>query len=189
MPPIFCWPLVEVKRKILFHFKREHIFLDFLDFPIFVLDAHTDVPFSRLWGFLLLPSGNTRIMFFQILKVMISFLLESQQHRYHTTTFLFFFSSICIKLSILRYRCSGEENSSLLSSLYTNSRFRFICFIYIPVFLYKEFSSLFGSSNSAQKCTHKPLSRVSFSLPVPASNANPYRMLKQSEGSTKRKRP
>ena len=102
---------------------------------------------------------------------------------------LVFFSSISIKLPILRYRCSGEENSSLLSSLYTNSSFCSICFIHIPVFLYKEFSSSFGPSNFARKCTQKPLSRVSFSFPFPTSSANPYRMLKQSEGFTKRKRP
>ena len=102
---------------------------------------------------------------------------------------LVFSSSTSIKLPIMRYRCSGEENPPLSSFLYTNSDFRSICSIYIHVFLDKEFSSLSGPSNSARKCTQKSLFRVSFSLPFPTSNSNPYRMLKQYEGSMKRKRP
>ena len=89
----------------------------------------------------------------------------------------------------MRYRCSGEENPPFSSFLYTNSDFRSICSIYIHVFLDKEFSSLSGPSNFAWKCTQKSLFRVSFSFPFPTSNSNPYRMLKQYEGSTKRKRP
>ena len=102
---------------------------------------------------------------------------------------LVFSPSINIKLPILCYRCSCEPSPPLSSSLYTNSDFCSIYSIYIHVFLDKEFFSLFGPSNSTRKCTQKSLSRVSFSFIFPISNASPYRMLKQYEGSAKRKRP
>ena len=189
MPSIFCWPLVEVKRKILFHFKREHIFLDFLDFPIFVLDVHTNVPFSHLWGFLLPSSDDTRTMLFQIPKVIISFLLESQQHCYLTATFLIFpllfassYQSCVIGVQV--------RKTHLFHHLY----------ILILVFvIFASFTFIYSWIKSSlirlvPRTLHESALRNLFlGFPSPlhfsASNENSYRMSKQSKGSMKRKIP
>ena len=102
---------------------------------------------------------------------------------------LVFSSSICIKLPI---RVIGVQvrKTHLFHHFYMLIQI-FVLFASFTFLLswIKSFFFPFDPSNFAQKCTQKPFSRVFFSIPFSTSSANPYRMLKQSEGSVKRKKP
>ena len=150
-PQFFVDPWLRSNGKFFFILSRNIFSLIFWTFQFFIKDAHTNVPSSRLQGFLLPlcrrhayhAFSNSKI--YDILSFGVS--IAPLPHRH----ILVFSPSISIKLPILCYRCSYEENPPLSSSLYTNSGFCPIYSIHIHVFLDKEFSSLFCPSNSTQK--------------------------------------